>query len=217
MLRFSSFKEKELQTRCALQALSLYLLALQQLFVMDGWDFFYTLNTNPRETDLTSHFHCINSSGWKKIPHPILLASKLQLADSGHTTVLGKKHNCLPRLSVPPLVLSPSPPSPTAHMSWSSPYHLLTGADLFQVHQAPELCTAELCRQIWAQHPSIKKGKSNQVRRASSMLGALPSKHPESCCVRSGQAPNPNFGTTPPSLIPCSCILQALVLSGLVF
>lgn len=120
-------------------------------------------------------------------------------------------------MSVPPLVLSPCPPSPMAHMSWSTDYHLLTGADLFQVHQALELCTAELCRQIWAQYLSIKKGKSNQVRRASSMLGALPSKHPESCCTRSEQAPNPTFGITPPSLIPCSCILQALVLSGLVF
>lgn len=133
---------------------------------------FNTLNAIPRETELTPHFHSTNSSGWKKIPRHSPLASKLQLAASGHRTVLGKKHNCLLCLSVPP-------PSPRAHRSWSSPCHLLTGADLFQVHYAPEFCTAELCRQIWAQHPNIKKEKSNQVRRASSILGALPSKHPK--------------------------------------
>lgn len=73
---------------------------------------FYTLNAIPRETELTSHFHCINSSGWKKIPHPILLASRSQLADSGHRTVLGKKHNCLLCLS---LLLSSHP---VLHPPW---------------------------------------------------------------------------------------------------
>lgn len=75
---------------------------------------FNTLNAIPRETELTPHFHSTNSSGWKKIPRPIPLASKLQLAASGHRTVLGKKHNCLFCLSVPP-------PSPRAHRNRSSP------------------------------------------------------------------------------------------------
>lgn len=217
MPRFSSFKEKELQTRSALQALSLYLLVLQQLFVVDGWDFFYTLNTIPRETKLTSHFHCIYSSGWKKIPHPILLASKLQLADSGRTTVLGKKHNCLLRpsvcLSSCPLTLSIS--HGTYELIIFRPS--LDRSRLVSGSSGTRALHCRVLQTVWAQYPSIKKGKSNQVRRASSMPGALPSKHPESGCVRSRQAPNPNFGTTPPSLIPCSCILQALVLSGLVF
>lgn len=57
---------------------------------------------------LAFHLRCINSSGWKRIPRPLLLAPKSQLAGSGRTTILGKKHDCL----LCPSLLSPSPPSP---------------------------------------------------------------------------------------------------------
>lgn len=171
---------------------------------------FNTLNAIPRETELTPHFHSTNSSGWKKIPRPTPLASKLQLAASGHRTVLGKKHNCLLCLSVPP-------PSPRAHRSWSSPCHLLTGADLcfrFITHRSSAL-----------QSSADRFGHSTQTSRKKCQIRSG-EHHPywehfqantQSCCIRSRQAPNPNFGMTPPSLIPWSCILQALALSGLGF
>lgn len=171
---------------------------------------FNTLNAIPKETELTPHFRSTDSSGWKKIPRPIPLASKVQLAASGHRTVPGKKHNCLLCLSVPPL-------SPRAHGSRSSPcHHLPTGADLFQVHYA------------WSsalQSSADRFGHSTQTPRKKSQIRSG-EHHPcwehfqantQSCCIRRRQAPNPNFGMTPPSLIPWSCILQALALSGLRF
>lgn len=97
MSRLSFFREKEeLQRQCALQAPSLYLLVLCYWWVGR----FNTLNAIPKETELTPHFRSTDSSGWKKIPRPIPLASKVQLAASGHRTVPGKKHNCLLCLSL---------------------------------------------------------------------------------------------------------------------
>lgn len=167
---------------------------------------FDTLNAIPRETELTPHFHSTNSSGWKKIPRPIPLASKLQLAASGHRTVLGKKHNCLLCLSVPP------------------PRH--TAADHLRAISWQELTCSRFitCHSSALQSSADRFGHSTQTSRKKSHIRSG-EHHPcwehfqantQSCRIRR-QAPNPNFGMTPPSLIPWSCILQALALSGLGF
>lgn len=174
---------------------------------------FYTLNAIPRETELNFSFS-LHKFIWLEENTPPYssglqsAAGRLRMYNSpGEETQLLTLLVCL---SSCPLALSFIPHG-TYELIISPPS--LDESRLVLGSSGP----AELCRQIWAQHSSTKKVKSNQVRRASSMPGALPSKHPESCCARSRQAPNPDFGTTPPSLIPCSHILQALVLSGLVF
>lgn len=171
---------------------------------------FNTLNAIPRATELKNSSFSQHGFIWLGRKYPALFLWPANCSWQPQDTGQSWGRNT----TVYPVCVSLLPPP--GHTGADNSCAIISWQELtcfgFITYQ---FCTAELCRQIWAQHPNNQERKVSSGQESIIHAGSISKQTPKAAALRRRQVPNPNFGMTPPSLIPWSCILQGLALSGL--